>query len=587
MKSKLLLVLLLVLSVTSFAQNSGPGYAQLNDFSMPFMRSVFWLRSAIPAGSIPILTMSGTNSFRIHTDSVFMNTLATRNDTTVYKLVQIGSDAMLRAFIPSYLVYNDTIQLSNRINLKLNISDTSGKWLSLGYVPNWNSITNKPNFLDSTTLYTLIGGKLNISDTFGKWIPISKYVSDSITIQAKLDLKMDKADSVLFYPRFSNPAVYIKSSDTGGKWLPLSTHIPVDPVNSNWNSVAGLSQILNKPTIPTVPTNVSAFTNDAGYLITVTSGQVTGALGFTPYNSTNPSNYISSITSSNVTTALGYTPVANARTITINGTTQDLTTNRSWSVGDLLSSGTYPNPTWLTSLAWSKISGAPTTLAGYGITDGITTSALSTVLSSYATSSALTSGLAGKESTITAGTTLQYWRGDKSWQTLNTTVVPEGANQYHTDARSRASISLTTTGTSGSATYNSTTGVLNVPAYTTPSSPTFNNAPARSLNTSFQVSTTNNSRVSYSVACATGVALLNLNSAAQVFLEISSNNSTWLTIAGGGSTQTLAVALSVGINTSTTQNLQCEVPAGYWVRLRTVTSGGGTTTFASGQEVTY
>ncbi len=32
-------------------------------------------------------------------------------------------------------------------------------------------------------------------------------------------------------------------------------------------------------------------------------------------------------------------------------------------------------------------------------------------------------GLAGKESVITAGTTLQYWRGDKSWQTLDKAAI--------------------------------------------------------------------------------------------------------------------------------------------------------------------
>ena len=36
-------------------------------------------------------------------------------------------------------------------------------------------------------------------------------------------------------------------------------------VNSDWNATSGVAQILNKPVIPTVPTNVSAFTNDAGY----------------------------------------------------------------------------------------------------------------------------------------------------------------------------------------------------------------------------------------------------------------------------------------------------------------------------------
>lgn len=68
------------------------------------------------------------------------------------------------------------------------------------------------------------------------------------------------------------------------------------------------------------------------------------------------------------------------------------------------------------------------------------------------------------EPKITAGTTSQYWRGDKSWQTLNTAAVPESGNLYYTDARARAALSLTTTGSSGAATYSG--GVLNVPTYT-------------------------------------------------------------------------------------------------------------------------
>ena len=36
-------------------------------------------------------------------------------------------------------------------------------------------------------------------------------------------------------------------------------------VQSDWNATSGDAMILNKPAIPTVPTNVSAFTNDANY----------------------------------------------------------------------------------------------------------------------------------------------------------------------------------------------------------------------------------------------------------------------------------------------------------------------------------
>ena len=76
---------------------------------------------------------------------------------------------------------------------------------------------------------------------------------------------------------------------------------------------------------------------------------------------------------------LGFTPVTNARTLTINGTTYDLSANRTWSVGDLVSSGSYSNPTWLTSLAWGKVTGTPTTLSGYGITDAVPSSRTLTI----------------------------------------------------------------------------------------------------------------------------------------------------------------------------------------------------------------
>jgi hypothetical protein len=48
--------------------------------------------------------------------------------------------------------------------------------------------------------------------------------------------------------------------------------------------------------------------------------------------SSNPAGYLTGITSSDVTTALGYTPVTNARILTINGVSYDLTADRSWTV---------------------------------------------------------------------------------------------------------------------------------------------------------------------------------------------------------------------------------------------------------------
>jgi len=63
--------------------------------------------------------------------------------------------------------------------------------------------------------------------------------------------------------------------------------------------------------------------------------------------------------------------------------------------------------------AFSTITATPTTLAGYGITDGLTAAALAP----YATTSALTAGLATKFNTP-AGTAAQYVRGDGALATL-------------------------------------------------------------------------------------------------------------------------------------------------------------------------
>lgn len=64
--------------------------------------------------------------------------------------------------------------------------------------------------------------------------------------------------------------------------------------------------------------------------------------------------------------------------------------------------------------------------------------------------------LSQKESAILPGTVNQYWRGDKSWQTLTSDVVTEGStNLYFTTSRARQSISAGT-----GISYNSTTGVV-------------------------------------------------------------------------------------------------------------------------------
>lgn len=119
---------------------------------------------------------------------------------------------------------------------------------------------------------------------------------------------------------------------------------------------------------------------------------------------------------------------------------------------------------------------------------------------------------------------------------------------------------------------------------------TVNSTPARSLvNTTgasgFQVSTTKGSWVTYTVTHTNTLTLIQLSAVAKTFLEISPTGAagTWTAVCSAGLSRTVSVAVVVTENSDL--NLSGYVPAGYYVRLRTANTGGGSTTYLSGQEV--
>lgn len=94
-------------------------------------------------------------------------------------------------------------------------------------------------------------------------------------------------------------------------------------------------------------------------------------------------------------------------------------------------------------------------------------------------------------------------------------------------------------------------------------------APSRSLNSSFQLSTTKNCFATYSVSIA---ALL--LAGGDVFLEISPDNSTWQTVS--------QFAVALGLTVTVTGSVYAFVPKNYYVRIRT--AGTATITLLSQQE---
>lgn len=113
-------------------------------------------------------------------------------------------------------------------------------------------------------------------------------------------------------------------------------------------------------------------------------------------------------------------------------------------------------------------------------------------------------------------------------------------------------------------------------------------AATRALNTAFQISTTRDSNVYYSIDVTCTLSLSG-GQTGTLILEIATNSAftTGVQELGrfvNGNTGTLTVGLN--ITQDVTGQINGYVPANYWTRLRTVnTSGTPTFTYKSGQEV--
>lgn len=148
-------------------------------------------------------------------------------------------------------------------------------------------------------------------------------------------------------------AVVHDGSQVGGYPLAresaLANYQPLDGDLTAIAALAGTTGIVRKTAANTYSLDT------ATYLTDITSGQVTTALGFTPYNATNPSNYLSTVSlTSNVT---GTLPIANGGT------------NATTAAAALTSLGAYPstNPSGYTANV-----GTVTSVGGTGTINGIT-----------------------------------------------------------------------------------------------------------------------------------------------------------------------------------------------------------------------
>lgn len=223
---------------------------------------------------------------------------------------------------------------------------------------------------------TILGsGDLVVSGSGAAWGSITGTLSSQTDLQSALNLKYDASNpsgyidasaltpylttttaAATYYP-LTNPSGYISGITSGDVTTALG-YTPYD--SSNPAGYIDSSALTPYLTSSTAAATYYPLTNPSGYITGITSGDVTTALGYTPYDSsnpsgyidssaltpyltsatasatyyplTNPSGYISGITSGDVTTALGYTPVPDTNTVTINGNTQTLGSNPSFTV---------------------------------------------------------------------------------------------------------------------------------------------------------------------------------------------------------------------------------------------------------------
>lgn len=201
------------------------------------------------------------------------------------------------------------------------------------------------------------------------------------------------------------------------------------------------------------------------------------------------------LTKTGVTLAVDNAEVVRSnRELIINGLSQNLSANRTWNVGDILSTGSYANPSWITSLAASKIPGLSNVATSGSYPDLINKPSIPTTTSDLINNSNFIVGngltteyikgdgskaiLPNFITTETDPTVPAYSKSLTAFSVIKTSTDPLYKSISYTPSSSeittalgitpinqagaRTAISLTTTGT-GAAQYNSTTGVLNIP----------------------------------------------------------------------------------------------------------------------------
>lgn len=297
----------------------------------------------------------------------------------------------------------DTTSLSSRIDQKLNISDTldmlssylrkvdtTGKWKPLSWFPGVSEVT---------------GLQDSLSDRFTKDQSDSRYLQGNQTITLSGDVLGSGTTAI---------STTLKNTGTAGTYTKVTTDAQ-GRVTAGTQLAAGDIPNLSSTYIPLTQKGAANGVASLGSDGKVPSSQLptTGSLYQGTWNASTNTPTIAD----GVGTAGWYYRVST-------GGTQDLGSGDiTFNAGDdVIYNGSI----------WQRVPAASAVSSVNGMTGDVVIDKDDVGLGSVDNTSDLAkpistatqTALNGKEPTIAPGTTAQYWRGDKTWQTLSTAVRP-------------------------------------------------------------------------------------------------------------------------------------------------------------------
>ena len=318
--------------------------------------------------------------------------------------------------VTSIILHNDSVEPTFS-------SDFEKSADSLPYLVNNDNIIicTVVNQFPIKIIYRIVRGGSNIYNTF-----LTNNLKGASNGLAELDGTGKVPSSQL--PSFVDDVVdyatlsaFPVTGESGKIYVALDTNLTY-----RWS---GSVYVEISPSLALGETSASAYRGDRGKIAydhsLLTSGN--------PHNVTKSDVGLSNVVNSDTTTTLNITDSTNKRFVTdsqktVLGNTSGTNTGDETqaTIKTKLGAATTSVDGYLTSTDWNTFNGKQNALGFTAENVANKSTDLTASATKYPTVNAVNTGLGLKENTITAGTTSQYYRGDKTFQTLDKTAVGLG-----------------------------------------------------------------------------------------------------------------------------------------------------------------